>query len=167
MGLADDLLEQAKLLTTLDRGKPRQASLRRAESAAYYSLFHLLVADAAQRLVPHSQLELRNRVSRIFQHAEMKRVCKQFHQGATTPALHALLSGPISTELQFAAEIFVAAQEARHSADYDIGSRYTRSKTVSLVHNVELAFIAWRSIRSSDEADVFLAALAFASRWDR
>ena len=126
-----------------------------------------LVADAAQRLVPHSQLELRNRVSRIFQHAEMKRVCKQFHQGATTPTIHALLPGALSAELQFAAEVFIAAQEARHSADYDIGARYTRSKTISLVNNVELAFIAWRSIRTSEEANVFLAALAFASRWDR
>lgn len=40
--IADGLLEQAEHLLDVDPRKPKQASLRRAMSAAYYSLFHLL-----------------------------------------------------------------------------------------------------------------------------
>ena len=43
MTLASDLLAQAKHLAGRERGRPRQASLRRAASAAYYALFHLLL----------------------------------------------------------------------------------------------------------------------------
>ena len=42
MSLATDLLEQADHLARRERKRPKQASLRRAVSAAYYGLFHLL-----------------------------------------------------------------------------------------------------------------------------
>ena len=35
----------------IDRGKPRQANLRRAVSTVYYALFHCLAEDAANLLV--------------------------------------------------------------------------------------------------------------------
>lgn len=43
-----NLLAQAKLLATKEQSRPKQASLRRSVSAAYYALFHLLV-DASAR----------------------------------------------------------------------------------------------------------------------
>jgi len=43
MSLAADLLEQAAHLASRERGRPRQVSLRRAISTAYYSLFHLVI----------------------------------------------------------------------------------------------------------------------------
>ncbi len=43
MAFHDDLLEQANHLARRERGRPRQASLRRAVSSAYYALFHLLI----------------------------------------------------------------------------------------------------------------------------
>ena len=46
MNLAEDLLEQANHLARREKGKPKQASLRRAVSTAYYAAFHLLVAEA-------------------------------------------------------------------------------------------------------------------------
>jgi uncharacterized protein (UPF0332 family) len=46
MALAEDLLEQARHLAKREPKRPKQASLRRAVSAAYYSLFHLLVSSA-------------------------------------------------------------------------------------------------------------------------
>ena len=49
MTLHHDLLDQASHLATRETKKPKQASLRRAVSAAYYALFHLLVADGAKR----------------------------------------------------------------------------------------------------------------------
>jgi uncharacterized protein (UPF0332 family) len=43
---ADDLLQQAYHLARKERLNPRQASLRRAVSTAYYALFHLLIDEA-------------------------------------------------------------------------------------------------------------------------
>jgi len=45
MALADDLLEQAHHLAKREPKRPRQASLRRAVSTAYYSLVHLLISS--------------------------------------------------------------------------------------------------------------------------
>ncbi len=46
MPLAQDLLEQARHLANREPKRPKQASLRRAVSRAYYALFHLLTAAA-------------------------------------------------------------------------------------------------------------------------
>ncbi|MYF35736.1 MAG: hypothetical protein F4226_02780 [Synechococcus sp. SB0678_bin_12] len=51
MSLAAGLLQQAKDLLALDPRKPRQVNLRRAVSTAYYSLFSLLVEEAAGVMV--------------------------------------------------------------------------------------------------------------------
>lgn len=44
----DDLLHQADHLARWDRRRPKQASLRRAVSTAYYALFHLLISTAVK-----------------------------------------------------------------------------------------------------------------------
>ena len=46
MPFADDLLEQAHHLANREPEDPKQASLRRAVSTAYYGLFHLLINEA-------------------------------------------------------------------------------------------------------------------------
>jgi len=49
MSLHYDLLEQAQHLANRERKQPRQASLRRAISSAYYALFHLLISEAVSK----------------------------------------------------------------------------------------------------------------------
>ena len=56
MSLASDLLDQASVLAALDSMKPKQASLRRAISAAYYSVLHLLIDDGARRVTANPTL---------------------------------------------------------------------------------------------------------------
>ena len=74
MSLPLDLLGQAKLLATKEFRRPRQASLRRSVSASYYALFHLLVDAATRRLVwGNERQELRNCLTRAFDHGVMKR----------------------------------------------------------------------------------------------
>ncbi len=46
MAYPDDLLEQAQHLAQREPKRPKQASLRRAISSAYYALFHLLISEA-------------------------------------------------------------------------------------------------------------------------
>lgn len=69
MAFADDLLEQAHHLARREKKKPKQASLRRAVSTAYYALFHLLVAAAVANW---KNIEQRPDLARAFEHGRMK-----------------------------------------------------------------------------------------------
>src|SRR5579863_4384971 len=73
MAFADDLLEQAYHLANLEGGEPKQASLRRAVSTAYYALFHLLIDEAVGNWGVTRQ---RGILARVFDHREMKKVCE-------------------------------------------------------------------------------------------
>ena len=69
MAFADDLLEQAHHLARREKKKPKQASLRRALSTAYYALFHLLIAATAANWKRSDQ---RADLARAFSHRKMK-----------------------------------------------------------------------------------------------
>jgi hypothetical protein len=65
MSLHGDLLQQAEHLARLEPRRPRQASLRRAISTAYYALFHLLIHEATLRVGRNPVL--RQKFSRAFE----------------------------------------------------------------------------------------------------
>jgi hypothetical protein len=73
MAFADDLLEQAYHLAKRERRNPRQASLRRAVSTAYYAVFHLLIDEAVGNWTIERQ---RSALARTFDHGKMKKVCE-------------------------------------------------------------------------------------------
>jgi hypothetical protein len=60
MTLPHTLLAQAGLLATKERLRPKQASLRRVISTAYYALFHFLVDKSCRFLVSGSVDPLRS-----------------------------------------------------------------------------------------------------------
>ena len=167
--LHDDLMDLAQDLATRERGKPKQASLRRAVSSAYYALFHRLTFDAARFLVatsykkPHRK-ELQVAVRRAFDHAQMKQVARSFGAGAPVRPWRALLpNGRVSPELQRVGQTFVSLQERRHSADYDAGASFARADTLALVARLRRAFADLDRVPDA-ERDVFLTALAFHGR---
>jgi hypothetical protein len=53
--LVQHQIDNARLLATADKGRPRSASLRRAVSTAYYAAFQALCATCADRLVGWGQ----------------------------------------------------------------------------------------------------------------
>ena len=161
MSLPRDLLAQARLLATKESSRPKQARLRRAVSAAYYALFHLLVSDAVRRLLAGSDREaLRNCLSRAFDHAVMKRVARQFAQRGLSPKLEPGLNGiPLQEEIVRVAAAFVDLRQHRHEADYDMGRSFTRLEVLSLINDAERAFVDWRKVRQSLQADTFLVGL--------
>ena len=56
MAYHDDLIQHAVFLSELNLPhEPKQVDLRRAVSAAYYGLFHLLTMEAAQNWKHQSQ----------------------------------------------------------------------------------------------------------------
>lgn len=161
MTLAADLLAQAKHLATKETRRPRQASLRRAVSATYYALFHMLVQDAVRRLMGgKDRLAIRNCLSRAFDHGTMKQVSQQFADGNLSPKLSPGLNGePLQDELRRVARAFVSLQQYRHEADYNMERSFTRLEVLRVVSRAHAAFSDWRSVRGSIQADTFLVGL--------
>ena len=165
MSLASDLLEQAEFLARREKRRPRQASLRRAVSTAYYALFHLLVADAASRLVKDQHLQ--RLVARAFEHGEMRKAAIAFASSNLPPYLAAIAGGAVPQDLIDVASAFVDLQEARHEADYNLASTFRRTRVQGHVDRVRKAFESWDRVKGQDIAKVFLAALLLAHRWKR
>lgn len=167
MSLASDLLVQARVLCLIDSKKPKQANLRRAVSTAYYALFHLLIDDALNVLSPTAPQGLAHIMRRAFNHADMKAACKGFGSSNPQTQLHPLVSLPVPSDLAYVANTFVDLQINRHLADYDVSDTWSRVQTLALVQSVESAFAAWKKVRTSADAKVFLASLLLYKQWQR
>ena len=167
MSLHDDLLKQAGHLARREPKRPTQASLRRAVSACYYALFHLLT-DEATRLMFAGQgrATIRPVAARAFRHTTMNAVAKQFSKldnlGQPLPPAKlapALNGQPVPYALLDVATTFQDRQQARHEADYDLSQRFTRAEVLLLIDQTTRAFDYWRLVRGSLQADTFLAGL--------
>jgi hypothetical protein len=156
MSLPLDLLEQADHLSRRETKKPRQASLRRSTSTAYFALFHLLSEEAAATLAPHTSQQARYQLQRCLNHNDIKLACNRFLQTPLAHPIAGLLSATVSNELRSVALAFVQLQDARHGGDYDLNSQWTRSKAIGYVQMTRDAFTAWGQIRRDPEANLFL-----------
>ncbi len=151
-----DLLEQARLLATLDPRRPKQASLRRAVSTAYYALFHLLVREATEHLLRGAaQAPFRPGLARAFTHADMRRASLAL-LGGSIPAF-----GPVvvPAPLRVVAQAFADLQNQRQRADYDRSANFGRAETLAVIDQAEAAFAAWATVRRQDSAYLYLTAL--------
>jgi hypothetical protein len=81
--------------------EPKQVDLRRAVSAAYYGLFHLLTTEAAENWKHEDQ---RARFARMFDHGRMK-ACSSRVSSRHLPVDPAEV--PIAIELRLVADSFV------------------------------------------------------------
>lgn len=169
MPLHADLLEQAFALAKLERGKPKQASLRRALSCAYYALFHLLVSDGAALLGSKLGKEARVRLRRAYAHNDMKAVCASYAGSPNRfpPHIAILLNLPLDPNLQAVATLFLDLQQERHSADYDIASVFNRTDVLTFISTLDATFGIWANIRTSENAKIFLADLLLRKSWSR
>lgn len=168
MSLHKDLLGQARHLVRREPRRPKQASLRRAVSAAYYALFHLLI-DASSRLVVRGadRAGLRIAVSRAFNHAEMKTAAKSFQGGTLPSTLRGVVVGAPPSALQRLCATFIDLQQARHEADYDLARVFTRNDAQDLVSRAEQAFGDWETVKGTAIGDVFLVTLLLRQKLDR
>lgn len=146
------LLELSRDLAVLDKRRPRQASLRRSISTAYYALFHLLIEAATDQLLGSgskpAQRAIKGTAGRWFTHQRMAEICLLFQSAALPGKLRKALpaeatQAAVSQELQHVARAFVVLQNARHAADYDPFQRYTRQTAKGLVERAEKAFELW------------------------
>jgi uncharacterized protein (UPF0332 family) len=134
----DDLLDIAEQLARLDSGRPRQASLRRAVSTAYYALFHALSYLSADRLVgwrkPWASF---TPIYRTLDHGQSKKVFKELI--------------PHGGDLALVGGTFIKLLEYRHTADYDPEAfRLSRADTLELIDEVRKAMVLIASLSSED-----------------
>jgi len=166
VSLHSDLIEQAEHLAKREPKRPRQASLRRAVSSAYYAVFHMLVADGGLKLIPNSPALLRSQSQRAFAHGEMKKACEQFAKPNAGSFAH-LVNLPLEPELNQIGAAFVDLQEARHRADYDMSETFDRVSVLQTIDQATKATVAWKTVRNKPNANLFLAALLLHSRWNK
>src|SRR3972149_2487958 len=158
-----DLLAQAKKLAKADARRPKQANLRRAISAAYYALFHFLIDQSCRNIIgtQHAQAPYRYVLGRAFAHSTMRAACESFSGGTLKQGAQKGLppSFTVPPEIMDIADTFVALQEKRHSADYDLSERFGRSEVLADVREVEAVTKRIKSLPNSDEKKFFLACL--------
>lgn len=159
MSFAIDLLDQADHLASRETKRPKQASLRRSVSAAYYALFHLLTWEAASLVAANATELALQKIQRWFDHASMHAACGIFSANTLTGGLSNLAGNTPLPELQLVARAFRDLQEARHSADYDMTSSWTRLKAKQNIQIARDAFAAWTSVRKTPQAAIFALAL--------
>lgn len=166
MTLEADLLKLARRLGALEKSKPRQSSLRRAVSTAYYSVFHLLIQESAQQMAPATPANLREQVTRAFDHSTMRQVCVAFSGTSQIPkSIQGLLNEPIEPELKSLAKLFVDLQTQRHDADYNVNAKFTRLEVLALIRRARRTVGDWKNGEKSGNRKVFLTALLLNRLW--
>lgn len=161
MTLHADLIAQARHLATLEPRRPSQASLRRAVSASYYALYHLLVDAAVRRIAPGEDRDaLRACLARAFDHNQMRIVAQQFSNRNLSPKLEPSLKGkPLQKRIVRFSGTFIDLQQARHEADYDVARQFTRREALEFVGRAEKAVSDWGKVQKSLQAHTFLVGM--------
>ena len=113
-----------------NRGRPRQAELRRAVSAAYYALFHALAHCCAGRLAGSTRTS-RNEAAwiqtyRALEHGHARNQCNDSSAMSAFPL-----------EIQNFGRRFVFMQRQRQLADYSPNARYSRLWVIQAVDETE------------------------------
>jgi hypothetical protein len=151
MAYHDDLIQHAIFLSELNLPhEPKQVDLRRAVSAAYYGVFHMLTTEAAQNWKHPTQ---RDRFARLFDHGRMK-TCSSRVSSRALPVDPSEV--PAATELRFVADSFVKLQHARHAADYDNSKVWSRTQVWEVIAEAQDAIAAWSNIREQEIAQGYL-----------
>jgi hypothetical protein len=165
LSLPLDLIDQSEHLARRELGRPKQASLRRSVSAAYYAVYHLLAAAAVAQVAPGSSAEQRERLRRALKHVGMKQVCKAFaYPGAARRGFEELVPPAIQPRLSNVAQAFVALQEAREAAEYALLETISRQDALAAVAQARQAVADWNGVRKTSEAANFLLALVMVGR---
>lgn len=152
MAYHDDLLAHAvELVHTV---QPTQLTLRRAVSAAYYAVFHLLIAEATSYW---GNASLRAALGRAYDHGTMKTASNRILDASKFP-----FAGEDATavkNLRFIAQAFNQLQEDRHFADYNLTKDVDPPEALAQVKSAQEILSTWPSIRGRQIAQAYLVSL--------
>ncbi|MBX9601095.1 MAG: hypothetical protein K2X35_08825 [Bryobacteraceae bacterium] len=153
MGLADELLDDARFLRDKGIAEQRQTLMRRCISTAYYAVFHLFVGD----FVEHWEFpDQRARLGRMFLHSKMS--------SGFAPKAKKLLTPPEQAPQNIIRD-FSQLQKERERADYDTGWTLVETDVNRAVEQAEDVFSQWREIKNEDFARRHLLSM-FGARLD-
>lgn len=135
--MSEDLLEIAQHLARRDPSRPKEVSLRRAISSAYYALFHALALLCADQLVGSRRpWQVFTPIYRSLEHGTAKRLLEK--NGAARM---------FGSEVAEIGERFGLLQQWRHAADYDPEPlELGRAETLELVDLARRAVEALRTL---------------------
>lgn len=168
MSLADDLLDHASRLLTAP--EVAEVDYRRAVSASYYAVFHLISSAVVAQVSPQQPDGLSGRCQRVLEHRAMKNAMASFLTPNSVEKLSKDIAVPcaFSQDIAMIANAFAELQDERHLADYDVvdaegkvGLRWASEN----LDKAKLLFEAWSRAQSTDEAKLFLAAVIFGNKW--
>jgi hypothetical protein len=147
----EDLLDLASQLAQLEKGKPRQTSLRRAVSSAYYALFHALARLCADKLVGFSKpWDVYVPFYRSLEHGRAKETFKR-------------ISSRRGSDVEVIGQTFILLQERRHTADYDPSPfPFGRKETLELIELSRQAMVQLSTLSEGDR--LFVATQLVAQR---
>jgi|SRR5579871_1731542 len=152
MAYHDDLLAQAlELIRVIP---PSRLSLRRAVSAAYYAVFHYLIAEATSNW---NNVALRTALGRAYDHGTMKTASKRILNPKDFPYTGENLT--VVTNLRFVAQTFSELQEDRHFADYNLTKDLDPVDALAQVKSAEEIFNTWPTIRGEQISQAYLVSL--------
>ena len=143
-------------------GRPRlplapnrgQEELRRAVSAAYYALFHVLAGNAADLLAgarPPAGSSRRRFWSQTYRALE--------HGYARNQCLNQAVMRGFPQEIQDLGVLFIYMQLQRQSADYNPEVTFSRSEVVRLIDEAEKVIDSFASARRRERRDFALHTL--------
>src|ERR1700676_3148344 len=126
-----DLLEQARHLANREPKRPKQASLRRAVSTAYYALFHLLSIETAKNWKRPAE---RGTLARMLDHGPMVNVCKTKRDKLneyfkTRPRAEPALT--VLKHIHLITNTFIVMLQHRHTADYNSDAQCSRTDVLA------------------------------------
>lgn len=175
MAYVNDLLEQADVFAKADGlGKPRQANLRRAVSAAYYALFHAINDGAVRTLLGSKDANglLGARLSRVIEHRSVLIAAKWFASDIVSmpPSIGAAREspkGPIDANLRRTCEAVISLQDERHRADYDLWKPFVRNDVLAKVEQSRRAVDSLEQLDSTPDTRLFFLGCLFGERLRR
>jgi hypothetical protein len=143
---------------------------RRAVSASYYAVFHLIAAAVAEQVSPQEPDGLRGRSQRALEHRAMKNAMARFLTPDSVKRLSEEVAVPCaySPDLATIADIFEELQDERHLADYDVvdaDGKVGLSWASESVDKAKLLIDAWNRAQFTGEAKLFLATVIFGNKW--
>ena len=138
---ADDLLDIASDLVRRETGRPRQASLKRAVSSAYYALFHALAHECCVsqtvgwRFRSPDYWSVVTPMYRALDHGTARTVFKRLANDARG-----------ASDLRTMAQAFVDLQVERIRADYDPKPAFNRPDAVQSIDRANRAVATLRAL---------------------
>jgi uncharacterized protein (UPF0332 family) len=148
-------LHAANLAASSKTGGCEQIDLRRAVSAAYYAVFHLLTMTAAENWAVPAE---RARFARLFEHGKMKQASKRLpakidERLGTVPSAQDVAIGD---DLKTLSKEFTALQDDRHIADYDNSKVWSYTEVESIIIRARDLYTKWESVAKAPLAMAYL-----------